>query len=191
MAKASKPPVKTRRVLPKTKRDGTPLVPWSVEVEQRLAKKAEERAKNPDAPPEDRTGKCSAMTTGVHGPKRPCDRWAMDGQTVCYVHGGNTKAAKDAAKKRFLEELDPSINRLTELRDQSDHMPTAFAASKELVQRVLGKVGESDRQNTAITPIINIGLNLGGLAKKQAREQKQLEADNPVEAEFIVVDDEE
>jgi len=173
---------------PSTKKDGTPWKPWSEEVEERLAKKALARAANPDVP-EDRTGKCTAMTTGVHGPKRPCDRWALEGQKVCYVHGGNTKAAKDVAKRRFLEELDPSISRLTELRDQSEHMPTAFAASKEIVNRVLGKVGEADRQNTNITPIINIGVNLGGLAKR-ASKQKALEESPAIEADFTVEDEE-
>ena len=166
---------------PKTKKDGTPFTPWADEVAQRLAKK-QEREEQGIAPYKGR--KCSAMTTGVHGPKRPCDRWAVNGLTVCYMHGASTKAAKDAARKRLLNELDPTIERLTQIRDQTDHLPSALGAATHIMNRVLGKPDAVDKDKGAGKPTIVIGVNIGGIPKKPIAITAQLEDGNTLEAEY-------
>lgn len=161
---AKRGPGRPKSLTPKLKKDGTPWKPWSEEVKERLAKK-EQRIASGEVLPEGR--KCSAMTTGVHGPKRQCDRWAVNGLTVCWMHGGSTKAAQDAAKKRLANELDPTVSRLLELRDQDMHMPTALGAATQIMNRVMGKPDSVDKDKGAGTPIIRIGMKIGGLPKNQ------------------------
>ncbi len=148
-------------VAPKTKKDGTPFTPWSEEVALRLAKKEARIAANGGV--EDRTGKCTAHTSGVHGPKRLCDRWAVNGLRVCPIHGGSTKAAKAAAQEFLTNELMPTMKRLRDIRDQDDHLPSALGAATHLANRILGKPDSTERDKGAGAPIIRIGMALGGL----------------------------
>lgn len=147
---------------PKTKKDGTPFTPWADEVALRLKKKEEKIAAGVKLP-EGR--KCSAMTSGIHGPKRPCDRFAVNGLTVCYMHGGSTKAAIAAARKRLTHELDPTISRLIEIRDQNDHMPSALGAAVQIANRVMGKPDSVDKDKGAGKPHITIGIAIGAIPK--------------------------
>lgn len=151
--------------------------PWSEEVAERLEKKAAREALNG---PDSRDGKCTALTTGKWGPKRPCERWAILGGNVCYMHGGAIKKVKDAAETRFKEELYPTIRRLTEIRDQDDHMPSALGASLAIVNRAIGKQGAPEAAGGDKRPIINIGINLGGLPNRP-----QLAVTNTIEAETV------
>lgn len=166
MAKHKRKPLSTEEQ-PKFKKDGTPWVPWSEVVAERI-KRHDERvhALAEKGEVEDRSQKCTAMTTGVHGPKRPCDRLRVRGLNVCYVHGGGTKAAKAAARQRIMEQLDPTITRLLEIRDQDDHLPSALGAATHLMNRALGKPDSVDKEKGSGAPIINIGIALGGLPVK-------------------------
>lgn len=164
VALAKRGPGRPRSLEPKLKKDGTPWKPWSEEVKERLAKKQDKIDRGESLP----VGrKCSAMTTGVHGPKRPCDRWAVNGLTVCWIHGGSTKQAIEAAKRRLTEELHPTVARLVELRDQDAHLPTALGAATHLMNRVMGKPDSVDKDKGAGTPIVRIGMRIGGLPKDQ------------------------
>lgn len=164
VALAKRGPGRPPSVQPKLKKDGTPFKPWSEEVNERLAKKAAKIARGEKMP---KGRKCSGHTTGVHGPKRPCDRWAVNGLDVCWIHGGSTKAAIEAAKRRLTEELNPTVHRLVELRDQNFHMPTALGAATHLMNRVMGKPDSVDKDKGAGTPIVRIGMRIGGLPKAQ------------------------
>jgi hypothetical protein len=186
---------KTRALLPPgehpaTKKDGTPWVPWEEEAAARVAKwKEREATMTPEELAEYRKNKCTAMTTGVHGEKRPCDRVRMKGQKVCYVHGGNTPAAKKKAQSIFLEELEPSINALKEIRDQRDHMPSALGAANQLINRAIGKVANEDKDKGASRPVINVGIAIGGLPKS-AKDVKVItdaiaSTDGTVDAEVL------
>jgi len=151
---------------PATKKDGTPWVPWEEEAAARVAKWREREATmTPEQLAEYRANRCTAMTTGVHGEKRPCDRLRTKGLKVCYVHGGSTQAAKKKAQSIFLEELEPSINALKEIRDQRDHMPSALGAANQLINRAIGKVANEDKDKGASRPIVNVGIAIGGLPK--------------------------
>lgn len=172
--------VKPPGVVPKLKKDGTPYTPWADEVALRLKKKEERLAANGGQ--DDRTGKCKAMTTGTWGPKRPCDRWAIKGGDVCYMHGGGAKQTKEAAKKRLMSEVHPTIERLTQIRDQDTHFPAAVAAAKEILNRTLGKPEATQTKLGDGAPQINIGINLSGLPKTMVEAGvKRLEAPKPTE----------
>ena len=127
------------------------------------------------------------MTTGVHGPKRPCDRFAINGLNVCYVHGGGTKAAKEAARKRLLNELDPTISRLVEIRDQNEHLPSALGAATHIMNRVMGKPDAVDKDKGGGKPTIVIGVNIGGIPKKQLA----LTTDTDIEGDIVSRSDDE
>jgi hypothetical protein len=150
---------------------------WSEEVAERLAKRmALEANMTAEQYAEYRKGKCSALTSGVYGPVRPCDRLAIKGGTVCQIHGGSAKQTKEAARKRIMEEVFPTIDRLTQIRDQDGHMPSALGASKELLNRAMGKPEATQGQLGAGAPIILIGERLGALPVQviEANRQKQL-----------------
>lgn len=142
---------------PKLRKDGTPWVPWSDIVAERLKKREEQGIVI------DREGRCTAMTSGKYGPSRPCTRWAIRGHHVCDRHGGNLETTKKAARQRLLEELDPTLTRLIEIRDQNEHMPSALGASAQILNRVLGKPDSTEKDKGSGAPIIRIGIALGGL----------------------------
>ena len=110
-----------------------------------------------------REGRCTASRTGNHREKGPCERFAMAGGSVCYVHGGNAPQVKRAAKKRLLAEVDPTIARLMEIRDQNMHMPSALGATQAILNRTLGKVGETPKEAGIGKFTINIGVALGSV----------------------------
>lgn len=167
MAKKAKPTyADSIRTLdpPKTKKDGTPWRSWKDESDERAAKALARREAG--LPPRNARRPCQAQTTGVHGPKRPCGNYAVPGLTVCRMHGGNTKAAKAAARRRLVDELDPTISRLIELRDQDEHLPTALGASVGILNRVMGKPGNVDADKGAGKATIIVGVAIGGIPQK-------------------------
>lgn len=163
-------------------KEDTPAAPgtreeWQAEVAERVAKRMALEAGMTDAEyAEHRKGKCVHLTSGKYGPQRPCDQRAMKGTTVCQMHGGMAKQTKEAARKRIMEEVFPTIDRLTEIRDQNGHMPSALGASKELLNRAMGKPEATQGQLGAGAPIILIGERLGGLPIQiiEANRQKRL-----------------
>jgi hypothetical protein len=158
--------------LPKLKKDGTPMRPWAEEVAERLRKKEARIAANGGVDPRFKHSKmCAAHTSGVHGPKRPCGKPVVAGLTVCEVHGGGSKASKEAARKRLIGELDPTISRLVEIRDQNLHMPSALGASVQILNRVMGKPDSVDKDKGAGRPSITIGLAIGGIPRAKVQGQ--------------------
>lgn len=68
---------------------------------------------------------------------------AIAGGTVCRMHGGSAPQVKEAALQRLMREQIPSINRMIQLRDQTEYPSTAFAASRDILDRTMGKALES------------------------------------------------
>jgi hypothetical protein len=161
---------------PRTKKDGSPFTPWSEEVALRLAKKQEKIEAGEKLP---QGKKCTGHTTGVHGPRRPCDRWAVAGLDVCPMHGGSTKAAKAKAKEFLTDQLMPTLNRLIEIRDQDAHMPSALGAAVHITNRILGKPDATEKEKGAGAPIIKIGMALGGLPAGQKQIQLAVQVETP------------
>lgn len=187
--KATAPPKKKRvsRTGPAPVPPGK--TPWADKVAASLAKReaAREQMKadalaRGEQWQEDRTRKCNAWTTGNYGPRRPCDNVAMRGMTVCYTHGNKQVRAK--AKQRLMEELDPTLSRLIELRDQDAHMPTALGAGKEILNRVLGKPDSVDKDKGAGRAIINVGISIGAIPKKALPPAQAALPEGTMDAEF-------
>ncbi len=106
------------------------------------------------------TRQCAAQSTFSN---KRCRRSAILGGTVCAWHGGSTKSVKAAAKRRLLEHVEPALGRLIDLSEQDMHPPTAFAATKEILTRTLGKSdGPEDGEGAANRPSIIIGIQVGG-----------------------------
>jgi len=52
---------------------------------------------------EDDPRRCTAHTTGLHGPQRRCKRPAINGGNVCSTHGGSARHVRSAADRRLTE----------------------------------------------------------------------------------------
>lgn len=105
-----------------------------------------------------------SMRTGL-----PCGKRRILGGTVCATHGGSRPGVKKAARQRLRAELMPTLERIAQLRDQNDHLPTALAAAKTFVDRVLPVLRrEQGSSGKALNsgPVINIGVALGGVEPK-------------------------
>lgn len=68
--------------------------------------------------------------------------------------------------KRLVNQLDPTIARLLELRDQNIHLPTAFNASKHIIDRVMGLIGKANGEEGSKQPVINVGIAIGGMPEQ-------------------------
>lgn len=74
---------------------------------------------------------------------KPCGRRAVPGATVCRWHGGAAPQVKRAAMERLRALQDPAIDRLARLIAQEEFPTVAYAASRDILDRTLGKPGES------------------------------------------------
>lgn len=52
---------------------------------------------------EDDPRRCTAHTSGLHGPQKRCGKYAIKGGTVCETHGGSIGHVRDAANQRLSE----------------------------------------------------------------------------------------
>jgi hypothetical protein len=118
-------------------------------------------------------GKCRAHTTGNYGDKRPCRNWAIKGGTVCRYHGGAAPQVKAAAQKRLNELLMPAIERLGELADQNEHLPSALGAVNTILNHTKGKPGENKNKGAKRGPTIIVGIGLGGLPASAIKVEVQ------------------
>jgi hypothetical protein len=129
-----------------------------------------------------------------------CGNPPLKGATVCHKHGGQLPAVKEAAAARverannmLLDEVIPTIERLREIRDQGEHMPSALGAATQFLNRTLGKPGESKDAKGGKKLQINIGLAFGGIPahkKGTVTAVAALPSETAVSAE-VVEDDED
>ena len=84
--------------------------------------------------------RCSAH--GKHS-KKPCRNPAISGGTVCRKHGGAAPQVKQAAMARLMALQHPAIDRLTKLIDQEEFPTVAYAASRDVLDRTMGKPKET------------------------------------------------
>lgn len=64
--------------------------------------------------------------------------------------------------------VDDTIDRLVDLRDQNDHMPTALGASAQLLNRALGKPGDAAKDKGSRAPQVIVGVAIAGIPAKIA-----------------------
>jgi hypothetical protein len=96
---------------------------------------------------------------------RPCKQKAIRGGFVCWNHGGKAPQVRKKAEKRLLALVEPSIIRLEALMQQEEHLPTALAAVRTVLERAgdaaIGALKQTSEKDTR--PIINIGIKVGGI----------------------------
>lgn len=84
--------------------------------------------------------RCTATskTTG-----KGCQSPAIQGGTVCRMHGGSAPQVKEAALARLLRLQHPAIGRLEDLMNQVDFPTVAYQAVRDVLDRTMGKPHES------------------------------------------------
>lgn len=98
----------------------------------------------------------------------PCALKRLRGCTVCRKHGGAVSHVKDAAEQRLRELTMPVLARQYDLAMQSKHLPTAFNASADLLDRanvgalVQAKVRQSRNKDSGSRVTVNIGFLTAG-----------------------------
>ena len=84
--------------------------------------------------------KCSARSKRTG---KQCGQWAIPGGTVCKWHGGAAPQVKAAAMERLMALQHPAIDRLTKLIAQDAFPTVAYAASKDVLDRTMGRAREN------------------------------------------------
>lgn len=83
--------------------------------------------------------KCTA--TNRQGKR--CGKPPIAGGTVCRMHGGAAPQVKLKAMERLMALQHPAIDRLTKLIDQEAFPTVAYAASRDVLDRTMGKPKET------------------------------------------------
>ena len=84
-----------------------------------------------------------------------CGRRPIRGGTVCSMHGGGAPQVKLAAMERLRALQHPAIDRLAKLIDQEQFPTVAYAASRDVLDRTLGKPKEQVVQVSAVVRVIH------------------------------------
>ncbi len=74
---------------------------------------------------------------------QPCRYAPIPGGAVCRFHGGAAPQVKAAAMDRLRALQHPAIDRLGKLIDQEEFPTVAYAASRDVLDRTLGKPQEA------------------------------------------------
>ena|SRR5438128_3971815 len=72
-----------------------------------------------------------------------CRRAAIPGGRVCHIHGGNIPHVREAALERLRALQHPAIDRIAKLIDQEQFPTVSYAASKDVLDRTLGRAKET------------------------------------------------
>jgi len=84
-----------------------------------------------------------------------CQKAPEPGATVCRMHGGAAPQVKAAAMERLRALQQPAIDRLAKLIAQEEFPTVAYAASRDVLDRTLGKPQEQPTQVAAVVRIIH------------------------------------
>lgn len=71
-----------------------------------------------------------------------CGRTAISGGTVCRYHGGAAPQVQAKAMERLMALQNPAIDRMAKLIDQEAFPTVAYAASRDVLDRTIGKPAE-------------------------------------------------
>ena len=84
-----------------------------------------------------------------------CKRRPIPGGAVCVMHGGAAPQVKAAAMERLRALQDPAIDRLAKLIAQKEFPTVAYVASRDVLDRTLGKPQEQTVQVAAVVRVIH------------------------------------
>jgi hypothetical protein len=96
-----------------------------------------------------------------------CERPTIPGGTVCRFHGGAAPQVKAAAMDRLRALQHPAIDRLGQLIAQEEFPTVAYAASRDVLDRTLGKPGEHLDLTLNVTDALLAKLDRGRLRVKR------------------------
>lgn len=97
--------------------------------------------------------KCSAHSKRTG---KQCGQWAIPGGAVCKWHGGAAPQVQAKALERLMALQDRAIDRITKLIAQDAFPTVAYAASKDVLDRTMGKPRETvDMNVTDATSILS------------------------------------
>ena len=71
-----------------------------------------------------------------------CKRLAIPGGTVCHMHGRAAPQVRAAAEDRLRALQHPAIDRIAKLIDQDQFPSVSYAASKDVLDRTMGRATE-------------------------------------------------
>jgi hypothetical protein len=72
-----------------------------------------------------------------------CKQPPIPGGTVCRYHGGAAPQVRKAALERLMAYQDRALDRLFGLVEQQEYPSTAYQAVRDVLDRTMGKPGES------------------------------------------------
>ena len=84
--------------------------------------------------------------------KELCERWAIEGGTVCPTHGGSVKRVKEAAQRRLLELVSPALARLSQALDMEPQSKDEWAVIMRAIKEVLDRAGIDTARQIEILP---------------------------------------
>ena len=92
--------------------------------------------------------RCKATSKGSG---MQCRQPAIPGGTVCYYHGGGAPQVRQKAAERLMALQHPAISRLEKLIAQEEFPTVAYAASRDVLDRTLGKPTETVKADVNIS----------------------------------------
>lgn len=95
--------------------------------------------RDPMGVPDPMENRCKA--TNRQGKR--CGKSPIPGGTVCRMHGGAAPQVKQAAMERLMEIQPAALNRMEKLIHQEAFPTVAYAASRDVLDRTMGKPAES------------------------------------------------
>lgn len=94
--------------------------------------------RDPMAVPDPMESRCKA--TNRQGKR--CGKPHIQGGVVCRMHGGAAPQVKQKAMERLMALQHPAIDRMAKLIDQEAFPTVAYAASRDILDRTIGKPAE-------------------------------------------------
>jgi hypothetical protein len=73
-------------------------------------------------------------TAHISDSSRQCERWAINGSTVCATHGGRAPQVQKSARERLAELVEPALEGLHKALKSKD-LPTIVRASQIVLDR--------------------------------------------------------
>lgn len=91
----------------------------------------------------ERCGLSHPRCKGHNKAGKPCGHMAIRGGVVCRLHGGSAPQVQAKAMERLMALQHPAINRLQQLISQTEFPTVAYAASRDVLDRTIGKPKET------------------------------------------------